>query len=674
VVLDARTTIGFQDAVQGSLRLQSIGFSADQAREAIRQLGIATTASGKSSEDLGEVTNQLTQIIGRGQVLQQDIRVILDRLPILSKVFKETFGGVNAEAIRNSTANVGEFAAKLFTAIQQGEDFQNVQFSAAKAVETFKESAQLAGAAIGKQIFESLRLDEVLTLLSDTINKLVAGFQNLSPETQRNIATFAALLAVAGPLLIALGALARIVPILAAGVKSLGLIGGAVVVAFGAALFAVQDLAAELGGLDNALAFVQAKLSKTAAFWKEIFRGISKEVNILGRSIKAALGFEVLDENGRRQTYAQILREEGFSIVKAQEEANKAFEESLKKYVDKRNEGFRNQQNILRQSQEFDFNTLVGKFQGALGDGTETTGTAAGKTREKPIALLPKIDPGVGSLREISNTFFALPDQVKSITSGVISLSRALESTSNPATKLKSNIGEILTQSRILGASVEEQYTGVINEIRNTLVAVTQEFGSQSAVVSELQNILGAYQENFNTFLDSQQRQLELQQAVGNAIAQAGDIIGRSFEDAANGARAFGRAVLEASSVIISAFIREGVTGLVKNILSGTTGKALGPLALGVAAAAGAAASGLFRSLISKIQAPKLAAGGLATGPTLAVVGDNRNARVDPEVIAPLSKLKGMLGGEGFIAEARISGDDLLLLVSRADQRLNLLR
>ncbi|MCM1271930.1 MAG: hypothetical protein NC247_15115, partial [Ruminococcus flavefaciens] len=45
-------------------------------------------------------------------------------------------------------------------------------------------------------------------------------------------------------------------------------------------------------------------------------------------------------------------------------------------------------------------------------------------------------------------------------------------------------------------------------------------------------------------------------------------------------------------------------------------------------------------------EIPKLANGGLAAAPTLAMVGDNRNAAVDPEVIAPLSKLQGMLGGD----------------------------
>lgn len=41
---------------------------------------------------------------------------------------------------------------------------------------------------------------------------------------------------------------------------------------------------------------------------------------------------------------------------------------------------------------------------------------------------------------------------------------------------------------------------------------------------------------------------------------------------------------------------------------------------------------------------PKLAKGGLAFDDTMAIVGDNPNASVDPEVIAPLSKLEAMLG------------------------------
>jgi hypothetical protein len=57
----------------------------------------------------------------------------------------------------------------------------------------------------------------------------------------------------------------------------------------------------------------------------------------------------------------------------------------------------------------------------------------------------------------------------------------------------------------------------------------------------------------------------------------------------------------------------------------------------------------------------------------MAMVGDNRNARVDPEVIAPLSKLKAMIGDGmgGGTLETRISGNDLIILLNRSQKNLN---
>lgn len=46
---------------------------------------------------------------------------------------------------------------------------------------------------------------------------------------------------------------------------------------------------------------------------------------------------------------------------------------------------------------------------------------------------------------------------------------------------------------------------------------------------------------------------------------------------------------------------------------------------------------------VDNITIPRLASGGLATAPTLAMVGDNPNARTDPEAILPVSKLQAML-------------------------------
>ena len=60
---------------------------------------------------------------------------------------------------------------------------------------------------------------------------------------------------------------------------------------------------------------------------------------------------------------------------------------------------------------------------------------------------------------------------------------------------------------------------------------------------------------------------------------------------------------------------------------------------------------GVDFSGIDYISLPRLAKGGIAYGPTAAIVGDNKNASVDPEVISPLSKLKELLG-ESFVKVA----------------------
>ena len=87
-------------------------------------------------------------------------------------------------------------------------------------------------------------------------------------------------------------------------------------------------------------------------------------------------------------------------------------------------------------------------------------------------------------------------------------------------------------------------------------------------------------------------------------------------------------------------------------------------MAAGVAmVAAGAIIQGLSQRMGS--TPPALAQGGLAFGPTMAMVGDNQNAGVDPEVIAPLSKLQGMMGGASVQVTGKISGRDILLTSER---------
>ena len=70
-----------------------------------------------------------------------------------------------------------------------------------------------------------------------------------------------------------------------------------------------------------------------------------------------------------------------------------------------------------------------------------------------------------------------------------------------------------------------------------------------------------------------------------------------------------------------------------------------------------------------------LASGGLVTGPTMALVGEGAGTTAsNPEVVAPLDKLKGMIGGGSQKVEVygRISGNDIFISNQRGT--LNRLR
>jgi hypothetical protein len=66
-------------------------------------------------------------------------------------------------------------------------------------------------------------------------------------------------------------------------------------------------------------------------------------------------------------------------------------------------------------------------------------------------------------------------------------------------------------------------------------------------------------------------------------------------------------------------------------------------------------------------QVTAFADGGIVSGPTLGLMGEYPNAASNPEVIAPLDKLKGMIGGgrDGYIASTTIQGRDLAIVLER---------
>jgi tape measure domain-containing protein len=218
-------------------------------------------------------------------------------------------------------------------------------------------------------------------------------------------------------------------------------------------------------------------------------------------------------------------------------------------------------------------------------------------------------------------------------------------------------------------AAITAESTGITNMLPTLdLLAIKLDTASASN-----QRLKETNEEVKNSFVAVEAQMMSFGNTMSSALLAAVDAFANLAMQGETDLKKLGAAALQAARQVISTNIKIGITGLVKNILSGPTGKALGPFALAVAGAAGAGASVLFNTLLNKVSAPALAQGGLAYAPTMAMVGDNRNARVDPEVIAPLSKLKSMMGdmGVGGSLETRISGNDLIILLNRSQKGLN---
>ena len=110
----------------------------------------------------------------------------------------------------------------------------------------------------------------------------------------------------------------------------------------------------------------------------------------------------------------------------------------------------------------------------------------------------------------------------------------------------------------------------------------------------------------------------------------------------------------------------------VANAIAGASAGSLlaGPVAPIVLPALIAGMVGLVKSQFASV--PKFANGGIVSGPTMGLMGEYPGAKSNPEVIAPLDKLQGMVGGNNqnvnVGGEFKINGQDLVVALQRADR------
>jgi hypothetical protein len=152
---------------------------------------------------------------------------------------------------------------------------------------------------------------------------------------------------------------------------------------------------------------------------------------------------------------------------------------------------------------------------------------------------------------------------------------------------------------------------------------------------------------------------------LGNVLAGGEfDPFGAFLDILANGLSAIGKALI-AYGVAMDAF---------KKAFSN-------PYAAIAAGVALIAAGAFLKAKVGSMSQPapsgdgvqKFANGGIISGPTYGLMGEYPGAKSNPEVVAPLDKLKDMIGSQGG-GQFVLKGQDLVLALNRSEKSLTLRR
>jgi tape measure domain-containing protein len=194
--------IGFEEAIQGSIRLQAVGFSAAEAEKNLREFSNAVALTGGGRDELARVTVQLGQLAAKGKVLSQDLRPIIEAAPAVGRALLQAFGTVNAADIQELGLSSKEFLNILTDELTR---LPRAAAGAKNSFENFRDEVFRAAAAIGDALLPGLiRLVEVA---GPAITGLANIFAALPGPLQVVIVGIGALLAALGPVLFVVGQL-----------------------------------------------------------------------------------------------------------------------------------------------------------------------------------------------------------------------------------------------------------------------------------------------------------------------------------------------------------------------------------------------------------------------------------------------------------------------------------
>lgn len=622
--------LDLKSAVQGSIKLQAIGMSADEARHKLGILANAVALVGGSGEDLGGVSLAITQIIGKGKVQAEEINQIAERLPQVRKAMQDAFGTADTEVLQKMGMSAENFVDDIVNELGK---LPKAKASIQDTLNNLKDDFNVLAASIGAKLMP------ILNKLMGVVLNIIGVWGRLSDAQQNSIIKWGLIAAAIGPAILALKGVVAVFHTLTKVMMAKSLFSpwtmAIAAIAAGAVLIykywdEVKRKIVEISNKfidwynDSVLlrVVVQTIVVAFKSIWatiKAIGSGASTFIKALWEAIKNPFdNGEII--SGMMSDFKDIGKQ-------LNEDIDSAFEKGAANI------------NLLEKVEHIS-ESDVDKIFEPLSNGINKIKNGIANAIS---------GGGAGGGGEVQTK-----EQVK--TGGLIK--NALNPLESMTAKVDIKINEQSLQESVdFTKSAFYKMAEVIADNFEKVVDIAKTLFSSLSGVSD-----AYFEKKYAQVEKDYQAQKEFAENIVGTERQKAAMMEEIEESRAKKVKAIRRkeAIANKTKSIFDSLLNGAVA--VTQALAGPGGPIMAAVVGGMAAAQTA--------LIASTPIPALASGGLATAPTLAMVGDNRNAKVDPEVIAPLSKLKGMLNtGQNITVGGAIDihGDALRMVLERAD-------
>jgi len=545
----AKTPFQIEAVANAARQLIATGTDLPEINNTLGFLGDIAASTGNQIDDIAAI---FAKVKAKGKVELESLNQLMERGIPIADALRSANSSLGSE-LGAGAVSVKEFEEALRAMASEGGiangSMERLSQTASGKFSTALDGLKLAGAALAEDLLP------IVNKLLDKIVDLAQRFTALSDSAKKNILVIGGLLAVVGPLLVA-------IPKLIAGIQATRIAW----IALNAAMLLNPIIlaTAAIVGLGVVMVATSGDIHNS-----------KKETDKYIESLKE------LDRQASLNSINERIRKEKDKLREANEKL--ATSELL----------------VARASDKFDRKLAtdsVNRYKGVVEGLTSSLGAL-----EEELDRIHSIDLGADTGAEGEGTIEVVtPEQMK-----------LLEALPVKLIAVKEPIKELQESTNLLTESLQFTTTAFSN----------------------------------------------LGQQIGNVFANA-IVDGENFVDSLV---SMGKSILK---TLISEAIAHAITNAAsaKNVANQVSGGLTIPGFI-------AAAVGSVKAAFSDI--PQLAQGGIAFGPSLVEVGEYSGAGGNPEVIAPLNKLKDMIGGNAIQVYGRISGDDIVISNNRATRDRN---